>query len=92
MTFSSPQPSGCGDALPVGAPPSHAVWDAGDLACGELVLELSLRIRKLQSGEVLRLTALDPGAPADIPAWCSMTGHRLLHIDPVAQLYFIQRS
>ena len=49
-------------------------------------------LRLDESGEVLRLTALDPGAPADIPAWCSMTGHRLLHIDPVAQLYFIQRS
>jgi tRNA 2-thiouridine synthesizing protein A len=48
-------------------------------------------MRRLAPGQVLRLTALDPGAPADIPAWCRMTRHHLVFIDPVAQLYFIQR-
>ena len=90
MPLSSP-PSHGGEALPVDAPIHHAEWDAGDLACGELVLELRLRMRKLDSGQVLRLTALDPGAPADIPAWCRMTRHLLVFTDPVAPLYFIQR-
>jgi len=90
MPLSSP-PSDGGEAMSVGTPIHHAEWDAGDLACGELVLELRLRMRKLDSGQVLRLTALDPGAPADIPAWCRMTRHHLVFIDPVAQLYFIQR-
>jgi tRNA 2-thiouridine synthesizing protein A len=71
--------------------PADVDWDAGDLACGELVLELRLRMRQLASGQVLRLTARDPGAPADIPAWCRMTGHTLLHTDPATQTYFIQR-
>lgn len=71
--------------------PADAEWNAGDLACGELVLELRLRMRQLASGQVLRLIARDPGAPADIPAWCRMTGHALLHIDPAAQTYLIQR-
>jgi tRNA 2-thiouridine synthesizing protein A len=66
-------------------------WDAGDLACGELVLELRLRMRQLASGQILRLIAHDPGAPADIPAWCRMTKHPLLHADPATQTYFIQR-
>lgn len=66
-------------------------WDAGDLACGELVLELRLRMRQLASGQVLRLTARDPGAPADIPAWCRMTSHILLQTNPSAQVYLIQR-
>lgn len=90
MPLSSP-PSPGGEAMSVDAPIHHAEWDAGDLACGELVLELRLRMRKLDSGQVLRLIALDPGAPADIPAWCRMTRHHLVFIDPVAQLYFIQR-
>jgi tRNA 2-thiouridine synthesizing protein A len=78
--------------MPLSTPPDcQADWDAGDLGCGELVLELRLRMRRLASGEVLRLTARDPGAPADLPAWCGLTGHRLLHTDPAAQLYFIQR-
>ena len=90
MPLSSP-PSLGGEAMPAGAPIHDADWDAGDLACGELVLELRLRMRRLAPGQVLRLTALDPGAPADIPAWCRMTRHPLVFTDPVAQLYFIQR-
>jgi len=94
MPLSSPPLSG-GEAIPAGASTGKIAfdsdWDAGDLACGELVLELRLRMRKLNSGQVMRLTALDPGAPADIPAWCRMTSHHLLHSDPVASLYFIQR-
>ena len=65
-------------------------WDAGDLGCGELVLELRARMRRLRPGEVLRLVALDPGAPADLPAWCRMTGHTLVsHAHPV---YHIRRK
>jgi tRNA 2-thiouridine synthesizing protein A len=55
-----------------------AAWDAGDLGCGELVLELRARVAALQPGQVLKLTALDPGAPADLPAWCRLTGHALV--------------
>jgi len=54
-------------------------WDAGDLGCGELVLELKMRLDRMPPGRVIKLIALDPGAPADVPAWCRMTGHRLLH-------------
>jgi len=57
---------------------SDAEWDAGDMGCGDLVLELRARIEPLAPGRVLKLTARDPGAPADIPAWCRMTGHALV--------------
>jgi tRNA 2-thiouridine synthesizing protein A len=57
---------------------SDAEWDAGDMGCGDLVLELRARVEALVPGRVLRLTARDPGAPADIPAWCRMTGHVLV--------------
>jgi len=53
-------------------------WDAGDLGCGDLVLELRLRMDAMRPGQVLTLTARDPGARADIPAWCRMTGHTLI--------------
>jgi tRNA 2-thiouridine synthesizing protein A len=55
-----------------------ATWDAGDLGCGELVLELRFRLEAMRPGQVLRLIALDPGAPADVPAWCCLTGHALV--------------
>jgi tRNA 2-thiouridine synthesizing protein A len=65
-------------------------WDAGDLGCGDLVLELMLRMNAMPPRQVLRLVALDPGAPADLPAWCRMTGHTLLEANhPV---YVIRRK
>ena len=69
---------------------AHATWDAGDLGCGELVLELRTRLGGLRPGEVFRLIARDPGAPQDLPAWCRMTGHTLVsHEHPV---YLIRRK
>jgi tRNA 2-thiouridine synthesizing protein A len=57
---------------------ARATWDAGDLGCGELVLELHTRLGGLRPGEIFRLIARDPGAPQDLPAWCRMTGHTLM--------------
>lgn len=54
------------------------VWDAGAMACGELVLALRVRLSSLPPGVVLRLRATDPAAPEDIPAWCRLTGHALV--------------
>jgi tRNA 2-thiouridine synthesizing protein A len=69
--------------LPAGTagPPLEpdAAWDAGDLGCGDLVLALRARLRALPPRGCLHLRALDPGAPEDIPAWCALTGHRLVH-------------
>ena len=70
--------------------PVDGEWDAGELACGELVLALRGRVLALPPGHVLRLIALDPGAPADIPAWCRLTGHALLDHDP--PVYLIRRK
>ena len=53
-------------------------WDAGDLGCGELVLELSRRLAGLPPGSTFELIANDPGAVEDLPSWCRMTGHALV--------------
>jgi TusA-related sulfurtransferase len=39
-------------------------WDAGDMGCGELVMALRLRMRSLRAGDIVRVTATDPAAPA----------------------------
>jgi tRNA 2-thiouridine synthesizing protein A len=67
-----------------------AEWDAGGLGCGDLVLQLMLRLRAMAPGHVLRLTALDAGAAADVPAWCRMTGHTLLNAQP--PVYLIRKE
>ncbi|MBU6402441.1 MAG: sulfurtransferase TusA family protein [Verrucomicrobia bacterium] len=72
------------------APGVDAAWDAGEMGCGDLVLELRDRLRSLAPGRVLKLTARDPGAREDLPAWCRLTGHRLLRVEPPT--YWIQRK
>ena len=67
-----------------------AEWNAGDLGCGDLVLELMMRMKTMAPGQLLKLVALDPGAPADIPAWCRMTGHTLVSTEP--PVYLIRRK
>lgn len=64
-------------------------WNAGDLGCGDLVIELRLRCREAP-GRLIKVVATDPGAPADIPAWCGMTGHALVAHDPAAQAFWIR--
>lgn len=81
------------DAPAVDAGPAidiaHETWDAGELGCGELVLELRMRLREMRVGEVLELFARDAGAPEDLPAWCRLTGHALVASAPPR--YLIRR-
>ena len=65
-------------------------WDAGDLACGDLVLELLKKMKALSPGAVLKLTATDPAARIDIGAWCRVTKNRLVAMSP--PVFFIQRK
>jgi tRNA 2-thiouridine synthesizing protein A len=67
-----------GDECGIDAMTADDVWDAGDVGCGELVLELRTRLARLQPGQVLQLIARDPGAPADVPAWSRLTGNPLV--------------
>jgi tRNA 2-thiouridine synthesizing protein A len=53
-------------------------WDAGATGCGELVMELKLRLGALAPGTLFHLVAHDPGAVEDIPSWCRLTGHELV--------------
>ena len=70
-------------------PVYDALWDAGEMGCGELVMHLSRRL-KTMPGQVLRLIARDAGAPADLPAYCRMTGHALVHVEAASCSYWIR--
>ncbi len=54
-----------------------SAWNAGDMGCGELVMALRGKLLAVSPGECLKVTALDPGAPEDLPSWCRLTGNRL---------------
>lgn len=60
------------------------------MGCGELVLELRVRLAGLPPRGRLRVTARDPGAREDLPAWCRMTGHLLL--EAAHPTYLFQRK
>ena len=57
--------------------PVTEFWDAGDLACGPMLLALKGRLERLAPGAVIRVVTRDSGAPIDVPAWCRLTGHIL---------------
>jgi tRNA 2-thiouridine synthesizing protein A len=69
---------------------ADAEWDAGDMGCGDLVLELRQRLHALRPGQLFKLSARDPGAPQDLPAWCRLTGHTLWRAEHPT--YWIQRK
>lgn len=75
-------PEASPQALPAPTSESPGRWDAGDMSCGDLVLELRRRLAALPAGATLSLRATDPAAASDLPAWCRMTGHALAAADP----------
>ena len=58
--------------------PVAAEWNAGYMGCGEVIILLRRKFQALQPGEVFKLISYDLGAHEDLPAWCRMTGRRLL--------------
>lgn len=62
------------------APIADQVLDAGEAACADLLIRLVRTIRPLPAGSILEVVAYSRSARHDIPAWCRMTGNRLLHI------------
>ena len=71
-------------------PAADTEWDAGAMGCGELLLELHLRLLVMKPRQVFKLVARSAGAPMEMPAWCRMTGHRLLRADHPN--YWIERK
>ncbi len=75
-------------------PDPDLVVDAEEAGCGDLMVLLMRSIRKLAPGQVLSITARDPGAEADIPSWSRLTGHALL-AGPTGEdeaTYYIQKK
>ena len=53
-------------------------WHAGDVGCGEFIVGMKRELSRVEANELLELTTANAGAPTDVPAWCRMTGHRLV--------------
>lgn len=55
------------------------VLDARHLICPMPVIKTQEHIRHLAAGDEFEVVATDPGALQDIPAWCRVHGHQVLH-------------
>ena len=73
--------------------PAHwefdVAYDAVDRGCGDFILDLRTEMRRLAAGETILVASRDAGAPVEIPAWCRLTGHRLIDAHPP---YFLVRK
>ncbi len=64
--------------------------DARGLSCPLPILRTRKAIAELESGEVLEVSATDPGAIKDMDAFCRQTGHQLLSSLQVKDTFVFQ--
>jgi NADPH-dependent 2,4-dienoyl-CoA reductase/sulfur reductase-like enzyme/peroxiredoxin family protein/TusA-related sulfurtransferase/rhodanese-related sulfurtransferase len=56
--------------------------DACGLQCPGPLMKMRARMEELKAGQMLRITATDPGFPNDAVAWCKRSGNRLVKTNP----------
>lgn len=54
------------------------VLDCSGMLCPMPVVKTTKTIKEMQSGQILKMVATDPGAPPDMEAWSRQTGNELL--------------
>lgn len=52
--------------------------DAKGMYCPIPIVKLKKATKTMNPGQVLKLTATDPGSKRDVPAWASKTGAEIL--------------
>jgi tRNA 2-thiouridine synthesizing protein A len=52
--------------------------DCSGMACPMPILKTKKAVDSLQSGQVLKMIATDPGSTSDIEAWTAKTGNSLV--------------
>ena len=70
---------------------ADAFYDAGDKGCGDGPLDdIALLIRKMRAGQTLEIHATEPSVAVDLPAWCRLTGHRM--VEQAGDHYLVRRK
>ncbi len=69
------------------------VLDCSGLLCPLPVIRTSKAIKEIAIGQVLKVIATDPGAPADMEAWARQTGNELIdaHEEDGKYVFFFRR-
>lgn len=66
--------------------------DAGELGCGELIMQLKENVQPLPHGARVLVIARDIGAAPELGAWCHMTENLLARDDREFFLIVRQRG
>jgi tRNA 2-thiouridine synthesizing protein A len=61
--------------------------DARGLNCPLPILRAKKALADMQSGQVLKIVATDPGSVKDFEAFCKQTGHTLLNQSEAEKVY-----
>ncbi|MCU7815733.1 MAG: sulfurtransferase TusA family protein [Candidatus Thiodiazotropha sp. (ex Lucinoma kastoroae)] len=64
--------------------------DARGLNCPLPILRTKKAITALASGEILEVTATDPGSVKDLDSFCSQTGHEMLSSEQIDDGFFFK--
>lgn len=59
---------------------NETILDARRLLCPMPVIKTQNAIKTLSAGDILLVSATDPGVKQDIPTWCRINGHKVLSI------------
>ncbi len=66
------------DLVPDGQGPTEQQLDTRGLSCPLPLLKAKQALNRMQSGELLRVLATDPGSVRDFEVFARQTGHALL--------------
>ena len=70
------------------------VLDCSGMLCPMPIVKVSKAMKELQSQQVLKLIATDPGSPPDMEAWSRQTGNELLRstIEESKFVFFLRKK
>lgn len=68
--------------------------DATGLRCPEPLMIARNRLRDMQSGDILKITATDPSTSWDFPNFCRFLGHELIRSEESDDhyIYWIRKA
>jgi tRNA 2-thiouridine synthesizing protein A len=68
--------------------------DCSGLACPMPIIKTRKTIDGMQVGQVLKMTATDPGSIPDVEAWSKKTGHEVLSSEQAGSrfIFYIKKA
>ncbi|MFH1228185.1 MAG: sulfurtransferase TusA family protein [Planctomycetota bacterium] len=66
---------------------SDKTLDCTGLFCPMPIVKTKQEIDVMKPGQVLEISADDPGFEKDLPNWCNLTGHQFLAMEKVDRLF-----